>query len=84
MMMYQLTRQHRLNVPVEANQENEDDIAAMRDVLISLRRENEIAKSSLILEKNTNIELENSIKKVSEELVRQNNDIVRRERERIK
>lgn len=59
-----------MNVPVEANQENEDDIAAMRDVLISLRRENEIAKSSLILEKNTNIELENSIKKVSEELVR--------------
>lgn len=55
-----------MNVPVEANQENEEDIASIRDVLISLRRENEIAKSSLILEKNTNIELENSVKKVSE------------------
>ena len=52
-------------VCVHVRVNDEESNAKLRDVCVSLRREKEIAKSSLMLEKNEKEKLELAMKKVS-------------------
>ena len=52
------------NTTDEPADSKDASMAKLRDVVISLRRENEIAKSSLLLEKNANTEMEKNLRMV--------------------
>ena len=53
-----------MNETNEPSDSTDESMAKLRDVMIGLRRENEIAKSSLLLEKNANTELEKTVRMV--------------------